>query len=146
MKYFQSQKPRLFPQNSPFVRQYECCCMCTIDMLTLQTTRSTPRAQTSASHSLRSVEQSSHEWNSLANYFVVSCLTHPEKFMKIRLSVLSVILLACMDTKKTPRKIDHESKGLNATSPQCSRLIPVWYPTYPENVIKIRSPVFLQCC
>ena len=67
------------------------------------------------------VKQSVQAWNSLIICFAVSCPTYPENLMKIRPLLFSIMLLVNRDPDN--RKIDPGSKGLNITSPKCSRLL-----------------------
>ena len=60
------------------------------------------------------------------------------KFHENPFNRFSVMLLRGMDSsEKSP-----VFKGLNGTSWKCSQLFHVSSPTYPENVMKIRSAVF----
>ena len=80
------------------------------------TTRSTPRAQTSATPSLKSVKQSTPAWNSVAYCFC----PYPENFMNVH---PSGIPWCCQQTRTQKiKKRDPLPKGLNRSSPKCSRL------------------------
>ena len=81
-------------------------------------TRSTPRAQTSAMPSLKSVKQSTEAWNSVAYYFLCQ---YPENIMNTH---PSGIPLCCQQTRTQKIKKEPFAQGVKPIIPKMFQIVP----------------------
>ena len=81
-------------------------------------TRSIPRAQTSATPSLKSVKQSIQAWNSVANCFLCP---YPENFMNVH---SSGIPWCCQQTRTQKIKKQPFAQGIKPIIPKMFQVVP----------------------